>query len=118
MRPQLTRREVVLAGGLGVVGGLAAGLPGQAAAAPPVAGPPGGDLRVLGDLLRTEQLLEYAYRRVLRSWKFAPSTQGVLRLALGHEVEHAAVLEEHRKALAGGGTPATQGTGPTGSSGS
>ncbi len=109
MKPKLTRRELALAGGLGVAGGVAAGLAPQAAASPAAPGPQ-HDLKVLGELLSIEQVLEYAYRRVLRSWSFESSTRGALQLILAHESEHAAVLRQHAVAL-GQLSPRAQGSG-------
>lgn len=119
MRSNLTRREVVVAGGLGVAGGVAGALSAQAAAAPAEAGngpSRGRDLRLLGALLRTEQVLEYAYRRVLRSFSLGSSARGVLELILGHEVEHTAVLEHHMATLASELGPAAQAAARQGSS--
>jgi hypothetical protein len=108
MSPKLTRREVVVAGGLGAAGAVTA-LPGQAQAASSV---PGGatqnDLRLLNGLLSIERVLEYAYRRVLQSSALNASTRGVLQLALRHESEHAAVLEREAGALSTGLSPGAQ----------
>jgi hypothetical protein len=105
MKPKLTRREVVVAGGLGVAGAVAASLPAPGAAAG-VAATPERELRVLAGLLGTERVLEYAYGRVLRGWTFNSEVRGALELIHRHEIEHAAVLEHQIAALGGGLSPA------------
>jgi hypothetical protein len=102
---KLTRREVVVAGGLGVGATVAASWPGPAVAAP-AADAAQREVRLLEGLLEIEQALQYAYRRVLQSWSFDPSTRAVLQLALRHEVEHAAVLEQQMPVLGSGSSPA------------
>jgi hypothetical protein len=107
---------MAVAGGLGVAGAWAASLPQQAEAASSATGDaatPEQELRVLEGLLGIEQVLEYAYRRVLRSWSLDSSTRGVLELVLGHEAEHRAALKRHIFDLASGLSPAAR---PPGSS--
>jgi hypothetical protein len=108
MRSGLTRREVVVAGGVAAAGAAAAGLVGQADAALADAAARAHDLRVLEVLLRTEHTLQYAYGRVLGHWSFNSSTRRVLDLAQRHEADHAAVLERHIAALSSGLSPAAQ----------
>lgn len=104
MYSKLTRREFV-AGGLGAAVTVGVGLPAPAVAAGG-GGTGEGDLRALQDLLSTERVLEYAYARVLRSWSFDGSARQALELIHGHEVEHAAVLEQHIAALGSPGSAA------------
>lgn len=119
MRTRLTRRELVVAGGLGAAGAVAVNLPDPAQGAPGVpadAATRQHDLRVVEGLLAIERIQDYAYHRVLQSWSLNASTRNVLELVLGHESEHAAVLQMQAAALSSGLSPSAQAAARSGGS--
>ena len=94
MRRRRTRREVV-ADGVAAAAGLAGA--GTAMAALGVtaaaAAPPQVEARALAHALQIEQLLVTAYRQVVASPVVHPPVAGQLRIQLGQETEHVALLE-------------------------
>src|SRR5437016_3433957 len=86
-----TRRELIRSGALGVAVAATGAASSTADAADPLADA-NGDTAILGRLVMIEQLIEFAYARLIGAGGLSSVTAGVFRTFLSHEQAHVRLL--------------------------